>query len=93
MTDLVCLMVSLIDSSGKILVPGILDEVAPVTLEDDALYDGISFDCEAYKDEINVSSVSNKLLHEDKKKKDVLMAKWRFLTLSLHGIEVRWQIW
>jgi nonspecific dipeptidase len=91
MTDLVHLMSSLIDSSGKILVPGILDDVAPVTLEEDALYDGISFDCEAYKDEISVSSVSNKLLHEDKK--DLLMAIWRFPTLSLHGIEVRWRIW
>jgi hypothetical protein len=60
-------MLLLIDSSGKILVPGILKDVAPVTLEEDVLYDGISFVCEAYNDEINVSSESNNLLHKDEK--------------------------
>ena len=84
MTDLVQLMASLVDSSGRILVPGIMDDVAPVTPEEEALYDGIDFDCEAYKRENKV--VSNKLMHENKK--DLLMARWRYPTLSLHGIEV-----
>ena len=85
MTDLVQLMSSMIDSSGKILVPGIMDDVAPVTPEENALYDGIDFDCESYKQENKVASVSNKLLKDNKK--DLLMARWRFPTLSLHGIE------
>ena len=84
MTDLVQLMASLVDSSGRILVPGIMDDVAPVTPEEEALYDDIDFDVEAYKRENKV--VSNKLLYE--KKKDLLMARWRYPTLSLHGIEV-----
>jgi nonspecific dipeptidase len=84
MTDLVQLMSSLVDSSGKILVPGILDDVAPVTAEEEALYDDIDFDCESYKKENKI--LSNKLMHENKK--DLLMARWRFPTLSLHGIEV-----
>ena len=78
-------MSSLIDSSGTILVPGIMDDVAPVTEEEEKLYDGIDFDCESYKKENKVASVSNTLLHEDKK--SLLMARWRYPTLSLHGIE------
>jgi len=85
MTDLVRLMSSLIDSSGKILVPGIMDDVAPVTPEEETLYEGIDFCCDAYKKENKVASVSNKLLKESKK--ELLMARWRYPTLSLHGIE------
>jgi hypothetical protein len=85
MTDLVHLMSSLVDSSGKILVPGIMDDVVPVTLEESALYDTIEFDMESYKDASKVKSVSNKLVHDNKK--DLLMARWRFPSLSLHGIE------
>jgi len=85
MIDLVHLMSSLIDTKGTILIPGIMDDVAPVTPEEDALYDTIEFDCEEYKKENKVASVSNKLLHN--KKKDLLMARWRYPTLSLHGIE------
>eukprot|EP01083_Nonionella_stella_P250900 866273_1 len=62
MTDLVQLMASMIDSSGKILVPGIFDDVVPVTPEEEAMYDSIDFDCEAFKEESKVASVSNKLL-------------------------------
>ena len=83
MTDLVRLMSSLIDSTGKILVPGIMDDVAPVTSEEEALYEGIDFDCGSYKKENKIST--GKLLHENKY--DLLMARWRYPTLSLHGIE------
>ena len=37
------------------------------------------------QDECRVKTVSNKLPHEDKK--SLLMARWRYPTLSLHGIE------
>ena len=83
MTDLVHLMATLVDSSGKILVPGIMDDVAPVTPEEEALYDGISFSLQDYQEENRISS--GKLLHGDKK--SLLMARWRYPTLSLHGIE------
>jgi nonspecific dipeptidase len=85
MTDLVRLLASLVDSSGKILVDGVMDDVKPVTAEEEALYEPIEFDLEEYKSENRIASVSNKLLHDEKK--SLLMARWRFPTLSLHGIE------
>ena len=85
MIDLVKLMSSLVDSTGKILVPGIMDDVAPVTAEEEELYAGIDFDCESFKKDNKVTSVSNKLLYDNEK--DVLMGRWRYPSLSLHGIE------
>ena len=83
MTDLVQLMSSLVDSSGKILVKGVMDDVKPVTPEEEALYEALEFDLDEYKQENRISS--GKLLHDDKKA--LLMARWRYPTLSLHGIE------
>lgn len=85
MTDLVQLMGTLVGSDGKIRVVGIMDDVVPVTAEEEALYEPIEFDLEEYKEENKVRSISNKLLHDNKK--DLLMARWRYPTLSLHGIE------
>lgn len=45
MSDLVALMNSLTDVKGNILVPGIMDDVAPVTPEEEKLYDNIDFCC------------------------------------------------
>jgi len=83
MTDLVKLMGTLVDSSGNILVDGIMDDVAPVTAKEEALYETIEFNLEDYKEESKI--VSDKLLHDNKK--DLLMARWRYPTCSLHGIE------
>lgn len=85
MTDLVHLMSSLVDPSGKILIDGIMDDVAPVTEEELQLYETIDFDMDAYKDSCKVSSISNSLLHNDKI--SLLMSRWRYPSLSLHGIE------
>ena len=49
MTDLVYLLASLKDPSGKILIEGLMDDVVPVTPEEEALYRDIDFDPEAYK--------------------------------------------
>jgi nonspecific dipeptidase len=49
MTDLVYLLSSLKDPSGKILVEGLMDDVAKVTPEEEALYKDIEFDVEAFK--------------------------------------------
>ena len=51
MTDLFHLMQSLVDSSGRILVDGIYDQVAPVTQREDELTTAAAadFDLEAYK--------------------------------------------
>ena len=83
MTDLVQLMASLVDSQGTILVPGVSDDVKPVTPDEEALYDAIDFDLEDFKAENKI--VTGKLLYSDKK--SLLQHRWRYPTLSLHGIE------
>ena len=86
MTDLVSLMETLVESSsGEILVPGVYDTVAPVTPEEEALYETIDFDMESFKEENGIKKVSDQLLCDDKK--SLLMNRCRFPTLSLHGIE------
>jgi len=81
MSDLIYLLDHLVDVKGKILVPGVYDSVAPVTDAETLLYNSIDFDVHEYGKDLGVS----KLLHENKK--DLLMHRWRFPTLSLHGIE------
>ena len=44
MSDLIALMSNLVDAKGKILVPGIYETVAKLTLEEEKLYDPIDFD-------------------------------------------------
>ena len=86
MTDLVKLMASLVDSAtGEILVNDIMRDVDEVTDDEEKIYESIDFDIDAYRDEIKVCSSGKKLLHEDKK--SLLMRRWRYPTLSLHGIE------
>lgn len=86
MTDLVKLMASLVDSAtGEILVDGVMRDVDKPTENENKMYEAIEFDIDAFGDEIKVSSTGKKLLHEDKK--SLLMARWRYPTLSLHGIE------
>jgi acetylornithine deacetylase/succinyl-diaminopimelate desuccinylase-like protein len=80
MTDLVKMMSTLVDSKGKILVEGVMDSVKPVTKEEEALYDTIEFDVEEFKEEQKVNTLQND-------KMSLLMARWRYPTLSLHGIE------
>jgi nonspecific dipeptidase len=81
MTDLILLMSKLVDNKGKILVPGVMDDVAPLTPEEEKLYHQIEFDCEKYSREVGTS----RLIHCDKVK--TLTHRWRFPSLSLHGIE------
>ncbi|KAK6456975.1 glutamate carboxypeptidase-like protein [Scheffersomyces xylosifermentans] len=81
MTDLIKVMSTLVDSIGKILIPGVSDMVAPLTDKEDALYDAIDFSVE----ELNAASGSKTSLHDNKK--DILKHRWRYPSLSLHGIE------
>lgn len=84
MTDLVQLLASLVDSrTGTILVDGILDQVRPLTAEEDALYDAIDFEVSDFIQENQI--VTGKVLHAEKK--SLLQHRWRYPTLSLHGIE------
>ncbi|XP_014906094.1 cytosolic non-specific dipeptidase-like [Poecilia latipinna] len=81
MTDLISLMGCLIDRKGKILIPGMYDSVAPLTEEEKKLYDKIDFDVVEYCQDVG----AGKLLHETKEQ--ILMHRWRYPCLSLHGIE------
>lgn len=81
MTDLVQVLSKLVDANGKILVPGVDDMVAPLTATEDALYDEIDFSVE----ELNAASGSQTALYNDKK--DILKHRWRYPSLSIHGIE------
>ncbi|EGS19558.1 glutamate carboxypeptidase-like protein [Thermochaetoides thermophila DSM 1495] len=81
MTDLVRILSSLVDTNGKIQIPGIYEQVAPVTPEEEGLYDDISFNMETLYESLG----SKTTIYDDKKK--TLMARWRFPSLSIHGIE------
>jgi nonspecific dipeptidase len=49
MTDLVHILASLKEPTGKILIDGIMDDVLPVTPEEQALYRDIDFDVDSFK--------------------------------------------
>lgn len=79
--DLISLLDTLVDKDGKILIPGIMADVAPLGDDEFEIYKNIDFDVEEYKKMIG----TDKLLNDSKE--DVLMARWRFPSLSIHGIE------
>lgn len=81
MTDLVQVLSKLVDIQGNILIPGIQEMVAPVTEKEDALYDDIDFSPE----ELHAAAGSETGLYDNKK--DILKHRWRFPSLSIHGIE------
>lgn len=81
MTDLVRILGKLVDTDGKILIPGINELVAPLTDEEKALYGNISYTM----DNLYESLGSKTSIHEDKE--PTLMARWRYPSLSVHGVE------
>jgi len=82
MADLIYMMNTLLDKDGNILVEGLSDSVAPVTDEELATYKDIDFDVKDFQNDLQ----TKKLIHNHDKAK-TLMARWRFPSLSLHGIE------
>ncbi|XP_069587068.1 beta-Ala-His dipeptidase-like isoform X4 [Ranitomeya imitator] len=56
MRDLVYLLASLVDTSGHILIPGIYDDVAPLSEEEKTLYENIDFDMEEHKNSTEVNT-------------------------------------
>ena len=81
MTDLMLVMSRLVDVKGKILIPGLNDMVAPVTKEEEELYGPIAYTM----DNLYESMGSRTTIFEDKK--STLMARWRYPSLSIHGVE------
>ncbi|XP_003737454.1 cytosolic non-specific dipeptidase [Galendromus occidentalis] len=82
MNDLIWVMSKLVDVNNKILIPGIMDDVVPMSPEEQRLYEQIDFDLEEYRKSIGC----NKLVHENNKE-GCLQSRWRYPSLSLHGIE------
>lgn len=81
MTDLVTIFSKLVDSQGNILIPGLMDLVAPVTEEESKLYPTISYSM----DNLHESLGSETSIHPTKER--TLMARWRYPSLSIHGVE------
>ncbi|EAA03960.4 AGAP007619-PA [Anopheles gambiae str. PEST] len=82
MNDLVYLLGTLADSEGRILIPKIYQEVAPLLPNEQAIYDAIHFDVGSYRAELG----ARKLMHKEDKTK-ILMHRWRQPSLSIHGVE------
>jgi Cys-Gly metallodipeptidase DUG1 len=81
MTDLVHVMSKLVSPDGKILVTGLMESVAPVSQAEKQIYENLDFDMSDIYNAID----SKNVIHDSKEK--ALMARWRFPSLSLHGIE------
>lgn len=81
MTDLVRVLGSLVDTHGRIQIPGLQEMVAPVTEEEKKLYPSIAYSM----DNLYESLGSRTSIFDDKE--STLMARWRYPSLSVHGIE------
>ena len=81
MTDLVKILASLVDTSGKIQIPGLAELVAPLTDEEKSLYGDIAFTM----NDLYESLGSQASIHTDKER--TLMARWRYPSLSIHGVQ------
>ena len=64
MTDLIKLMSKLVDNRGTILIPGILDDVVPMTNEEEKIYHAIDFSCNEFRSDVG----AERLIHDDKVK-------------------------
>lgn len=82
MADLIYLLNTLVDKNGKILIPKVYDEVAPLTATEQAMYKNIEFDVQEYRTQIGC----RRLMHKEQKD-ELLMHRWRYPSLSLHGIQ------
>ncbi|KAJ1934393.1 hypothetical protein EC988_008825, partial [Linderina pennispora] len=81
MTDLVHLLSKLVDVNGKIQVPGIYDQVMPITDEEEETYNNLEFSHTALASDLK----NDVLIHAEER--DTLKHRWRFPTLSIHGVE------
>lgn len=82
MTDLIYLLNTLVDKDGKILITDIEKDVAPIIPGEHEMYDTIDFEVADYKKELGAP----RLLHNEDKRQ-ILMHRWRYPSLSIHGIE------
>lgn len=81
MTDLIKILSQLVTPQGEILVPGIKEQVQPLTPEEAKRYEAMEFDIAGLEE-----NVQAKIAISGQKEK-VLMGRMRYPSLSLHGIE------
>ncbi|KAF3086195.1 Cys-Gly metallodipeptidase [Orbilia oligospora] len=81
MTDLTNIMTTLVDNTGKLLIDGIYDQVAPLTEAEKERYQSIDFSMDTFYEALGSETVCTDDAQE------TLMRRWRFPSLSLHGIE------
>jgi nonspecific dipeptidase len=82
MADLIYLMNTLVDKDGRILIPNVYKEVAPLLPNENEIYENIEFDVSEYRKDLG----HTRLMHKEDKTQ-LLMHRWRYPSLSLHGIE------
>ncbi|XP_016959246.1 cytosolic non-specific dipeptidase [Drosophila biarmipes] len=82
MPDLCHLLSVLVDKDTKILIPGVYRDVAPQLKNEQAMYKNIDFEVSEFKKDIGV----DQLPHNGDKTR-LLQARWRYPSLSIHGIE------
>ena len=76
------MLASLTDpSTGAILVPGVMDSVAPLTPQESALYDALDFSVD------ELAKVAGAPALRWPSRREVLLHLWREPSLTLHGIE------
>ena len=78
-----CCTILLTSLTIRILIDGLSDSVAPVTSDEMKIYEDINFDVADYKSDVGAARLVN-----DGDKIKTLMARWRFNSLSIHGIQV-----
>ncbi|CAO3573780.1 unnamed protein product [Mortierella alpina] len=81
MTDLAYIFSKLVTPQGQILIPGIMDDVAPLTDAEEASYPPLDFDLATLHNAIDAKNT----IHDNHI--DALKGRWRYPSLSLHGIE------
>ncbi|KAG0240273.1 hypothetical protein B0O80DRAFT_499953 [Mortierella sp. GBAus27b] len=81
MTDLTYIFSKLVTPHGQILIPGIMDDVAPLTEDEEASYPQLDF-C---LDTLHCAIDAQNTIHDNHI--DALKGRWRYPSLSLHGIE------
>lgn len=81
MSDLMKLMSRLVGRKGTILINGIMEDVSPMAAEEEKLYKAVDFSSEEFGAQIGVTQ----LVHTSKF--STLTHRWRYPSLSLHGIE------
>lgn len=82
MADIVWLLNTLVDSNGRILVTDLYKDVAPLKPNEHEKYENISFDVAEYMKDVGTTQ----LLHKNDKVQ-LLMHRFRYPSLSIHGFE------